>query len=322
MQILIIGAGVIGTVYGAQLGAAGNSVTVLAPGRRTDAIATAGLGARDVRERRETRSPANVIAAANEGTFDLVVVALRRDHLHGAAIPLAAIHGRPLVLFLGNNPAGRSALPVGPDVTVGLGFPGVGGTMTGAAARYVKIRQQPTTIEAGGDPRLAEVAAVLESCGFAIRRVSEMDGWLAFHAVFVACVCAALYDCETNPARLAGDRSELRLMCHAITEGFRALRADHVRGYRRTSPSWPSLHMLAMPRARCEHWRTTSCFASRAARERRTYKDCLGRRGRKSTADPRVTSSRARAQTRLSPRRRRHLSVPDSTGAGACHQGS
>ena len=34
MQILIIGAGVIGTAYGAQLGAAGNSVSVLATSTR------------------------------------------------------------------------------------------------------------------------------------------------------------------------------------------------------------------------------------------------------------------------------------------------
>jgi ketopantoate reductase len=242
---------VIGTVYGAQLGAAGNSVTVLAHGHRTDAITTAGLLARDMRDGRETRSPANVIAAANEGTFDLVVVALRRDHLHSAAIPLASIHGRPLVLFLGNNPAGRSALPVGPEVTVSLGFPGVGGTMTGAAARYVKIRQQPTTIEASADPRLAEVAAALKRRGFAIRRVSEIEGWLAFHAVFVACVCAALYHCESNPAQLAGDRSELRLMCHAITEGFRALRADHVGGL---SKNLAILHNRFLTRIAILYW--------------------------------------------------------------------
>jgi ketopantoate reductase len=43
MQILIIGAGVIGTVYGAQLGAAGNEVSVLAHGSRTDAVAIGGF---------------------------------------------------------------------------------------------------------------------------------------------------------------------------------------------------------------------------------------------------------------------------------------
>jgi 2-dehydropantoate 2-reductase len=230
MQILIIGAGVIGTVYGAQLGTAGHAVSVLAHGHRTEAVAAAGLLARNVIDGTEARSPANVIGAANDGTFDLVLVALRRDHLHSAAVSLAAVNGQPLVLFLGNNPAGRRALPLGPEATVSLGFPGVGGTMAGEVARYVRISQQPTALETSDDPRLAKVEAALQSSGFAVQRVAEMEGWLAFHAVFIACVTAALYGCQTDPLRLAGNRSELKLMCHAITEGFRALRAEDVQG--------------------------------------------------------------------------------------------
>jgi ketopantoate reductase len=80
MKILIIGAGVIGTVYGAHLG-----------------------------DGTDTHSPANVIAAADHGAFDLVLVALRRDQLDSAATGLATVTDRPLILFLGNNPAGRRA---------------------------------------------------------------------------------------------------------------------------------------------------------------------------------------------------------------------
>ncbi len=43
-----------------------------------------------------------------------------------------------------------------------------------------------------------------------------MDGWLAYHAAFVACITAALYRCGTDPARLAADRQTLTLMCQAI----------------------------------------------------------------------------------------------------------
>jgi hypothetical protein len=32
--------------------------------------------------------------------------------------------------------------------------------------------------------------------------VPDMDGWLAYHLAFVACVCAALYRCGTASARL------------------------------------------------------------------------------------------------------------------------
>ena len=48
MKVLIIGAGVIGTVYGAHLGAAGHTVHVLSHPPRTDDIAVRGLAARDV----------------------------------------------------------------------------------------------------------------------------------------------------------------------------------------------------------------------------------------------------------------------------------
>jgi ketopantoate reductase len=48
MRILIAGAGVIGTVYGAHLGVAGHTVSVLSHPPRTGDIAARGLTARDV----------------------------------------------------------------------------------------------------------------------------------------------------------------------------------------------------------------------------------------------------------------------------------
>ena len=57
-----------------------------------------------------------------------------------------------------------------------------------------------------------------------------MDGWLAYHAAFVACVAAALYRCGTDPVRLAADRATLTLMCRAITGAFAALRASGTAG--------------------------------------------------------------------------------------------
>lgn len=50
MQILIVGAGVIGTVYGAHLAAAGNRVCVLSHGSRTDEVAVSGFRASNAEE--------------------------------------------------------------------------------------------------------------------------------------------------------------------------------------------------------------------------------------------------------------------------------
>ena len=111
-----------------------------------------------------------------------------------------------------------------------LGFPGVGGVMTSATAEYVRIRQQPTALQETSDRRLAGLESTLSSRGFAVQRVADMDGWLAYHAAFVACIAAALYRCGTDPVRLAADRATLTLMCQAITEAFTALRADGTAG--------------------------------------------------------------------------------------------
>jgi 2-dehydropantoate 2-reductase len=57
-----------------------------------------------------------------------------------------------------------------------------------------------------------------------------MDGWLTYHAVFVACVAAVLYKCGADPRRLADDPPTLRLMCRSITCGFGELHAQGIGG--------------------------------------------------------------------------------------------
>ena len=48
MKVLIVGAGVVGTVYGAHLAVAGSTVEVLSHGPKTDEVAAGGLRARDL----------------------------------------------------------------------------------------------------------------------------------------------------------------------------------------------------------------------------------------------------------------------------------
>ena len=141
MHILVVGAGVIGTVYGAHLGAANHRISVLEHGERTAAIAVRGLHARDISSGIETQTPAAVVSSAAELDVDVVLVALRRDHLDGAAAALAGVKSDALVLFMGNNPAGRSDLPSAPGAQVALGFPGVGGTMRDDVVTYFTIAQ-------------------------------------------------------------------------------------------------------------------------------------------------------------------------------------
>jgi 2-dehydropantoate 2-reductase len=155
------------------------------------------------------------------------------------------------VVFLGNNPGGRPAISGQVHGDAMLGFPGVGGAMRDGTAEYARIPQQPTALQTGSDTRLDELAWALGSRGFAVQRVADMDGWLAYHAAFVACVAAALYRCGIDPGRLAADRPTLRLMCAAITEAFAALRHEGVSGLPR---NLAALHNPLLKSVAVRYW--------------------------------------------------------------------
>ena len=267
MQVLIVGAGVIGTVYGAHLGAAGNDVSVLSHRPRTDEVASGGLTAHDVLDGGRVHTRASVVPDAGS-VYDMVLVAVRRDQLVAACAGLAALRGEPAVVFFGNNTAGRSAITGRIPGEIYLGFPGVGGVMADGTADYVRIRQQPTALQEGSDPRLAAFESTLTSRGFAVQRVANMDGWLTYHAAFVACIAAALYRCETDPVRLAGDRKTLSLMCQAITGAFSGLRAKGTAGLPR---NLAVLHNPLLRPVAVRYWARTMrspmgelCFAAHA----------------------------------------------------------
>jgi 2-dehydropantoate 2-reductase len=229
VKILVVGAGVIGTVYGANLAAAGDTVSVLAHGARTDDVARNGLRARDASDGRSVTAAVHVAPDPGADTFDLVLVAVTRDQFSAACAPLTALVGAPTILLLGNS-TGRGVVPDAVRGRVCLGFPGVGGTLVNGSVEYVRIKPQPSALEAVHDPRLEELAAHLGERGFAVQRVDDMDGWLKYHAVLVACICAALYRCGSDAQRLGRDRRTLRLMCAAVTEGFTSLRLQRVDG--------------------------------------------------------------------------------------------
>ena len=228
-------------------------------------MAAGGLSAHDVLGGRRVDAEAAVVPDASGG-YGMVLVAVRRDQLTSACAELAVLAGKPAIVLFGNNPAGRAAITADMPGDVYLGFPGIGGVMTGGTADYVRIRQQPTALQQAPDPRLAELELALAGRGFTVQRVADMDGWLAYHAAFVACIAAALYRCGTDPARLAADRVTLRLMCRAITQAFAALRTGGTAGLPR---NLAVLHSPPLRAVAARYWARTMrsptgelCFAA------------------------------------------------------------
>lgn len=245
MNVLLVGVGVVGTVYGTRLVASGHNVDVLAHGPRTQQVQRSGLLATDTVTGVTTESPVTVIATTSGRSYDLVVISVRADQIRSACADLQLLAHAGELLFLGNNPAGHAGIPGGLPGPRSLGFPGVGGQLVGDRVEYMRIPGQPTTLEKGGGPNTEAFAATLASSGFALTETSEFDGWLMYHAVFLGSISAALGRCGGSAAALAADRRQLTLMCRSIEEGFRAVGKQGVRGLPRNlrmlhQPAWRS----------------------------------------------------------------------------------
>ncbi len=258
----------IGSVYGAQLAAAGHSVSVLDHHAKRQQLSTDRLTIRDAKTGHEVSSPVTVVDNPTNETYDLILIAVRSDQLPSACSTVARVSGEPALLFFGNNPSGRSALPDGLPGVACLGFPGVGGSFDGNTVEYLRIPQQPTAFEDGTDPRISETVRALNERGFKTQPVTNMDGWLKYHSMFVACVAAALYRCNTAAATLAADRRTLSLMCRAITEGFAGLRRQNISGAPR---NLAFLHRAVLQPIAVSYWARTLhspmgelCFAAHA----------------------------------------------------------
>jgi len=229
MNILVYGAGVIGTLYAARLQEAGQQVTVLARSPRLEDIRHYGLVLEDVvSSAQSTTHVATVKRLDAEDHYDVALVAVRRDQVSSILPDLMKSRNISTVLFMLNNPLGSADLvgALGADRVL-LGFPGAGGTLDGHIVRYAVIAQQPTTL---GEPngsstaRLRALADALRASGFRTRIDSDMDAWLRSHAFFVTAVSGAIYlaggDCE----KLGHNQPVLKLMVNGVREGFNAVR--------------------------------------------------------------------------------------------------
>ena len=230
MNILVYGAGVIGSVYAAQLKRAGYNVTLLARGQRAASLRTQGILLENASTGQRTTTHISVIDhLAPKDTYDVVLVTVRMDQLASILPMLAINHQIPTVLFMLNNPLGIQRYEILEPQRVVLGFPSVGGTRQDEVIRYILIRQQQTTLgEVDGrvTPRLQQLATAFKKAGFSVALSPDMQAWLKTHAIFVSCISAALTTTEGDSVRLGHTRKSVVMMVQAIREGFMALKAQ------------------------------------------------------------------------------------------------
>lgn len=230
-RTLVFGAGVLGSLYAARIHEAGYEVTILARGRRLSEISDHGILLQHALNGRQARVRVPVVDRLGaDDPYDLILVLVRDDQLDSTFEVLARNRSAGRLLFMVNNPAGSARIgrAVGAERLM-LGFPGAAGYRTGETVHYVVLPPglQPTTL---GEPdgrkseRLVEAREMLKRSGFPTSLSKDMDAWYKYHAAWVAPVAYAIYAAAGNNADLAKQPELIRLMLHAIKEGWHSLR--------------------------------------------------------------------------------------------------
>ncbi|TFC01085.1 ketopantoate reductase [Cryobacterium adonitolivorans] len=219
MRILMFGRGVIATIYGRVLDAAGHDVEFyVRPGRAVQYGDEVQLDWMDGRSKplgrrvRETfRTPLRESIDPDNG-FDLIVLSVGHHRLAEASAFLAPLIGDATVLVFGNlweEPLAAVA-PLPSDRVV-FGFPQAGGgfledgVLWGALLPSVIIG----TTDASPSAREQEVMSVFLEVGLAVRQETDMRGWLWIHFIADAGMFTQAMQ-SGSLANMIGDRRALR----------------------------------------------------------------------------------------------------------------
>ena len=233
-KILILGAGVIGSIYAGRLAAAGNSVTILARNTRLKELQENGLCLKNNKEERIEKIEINTISELKkEDVYDFIFVTLHNAQV-SSILPILKDNLSPNIIFMVNTCDGYS------EWTAALGekrvipaFPGAGGRLNDGIVYYEITSKavQPTTIgeiDGSKSPRLKELTQILENSRFPIEVSSNMDAWQKTH---VAMMCSMInviyYDGGTNYT-VSKNPKAIHQMILALKEAFDFLKKSGV----------------------------------------------------------------------------------------------
>jgi 2-dehydropantoate 2-reductase len=247
LKIVMLGAGVQGTVFAVRLSMAGHQVTLVSRPDRAAALRQGGATIQDLKTMRIYTKVLPVLERLPpDCAADMCLVTVRREQIETVLPDLVKAIAIPRIVFLVNHANGSNNLltALGRSRTV-LAFPGIGGYREGVMIRYLDIPQQHTVVE----ERAQDVASLFREAGFSVDRVRDMDAWLQRHAVFITAIAGALYENDCDARRLAQNPATVRRFIVAVREGWAAQDRKQVGAAPfalRTIMSWVPLGLSAL----------------------------------------------------------------------------
>lgn len=243
MKTLIFGAGPIGSVYAYLFHKAGKDVTILARNGHFDFIKENGVVLVNEFTGKRDAVKMNVVDKLDENdSYDLVVVAMRKNNIQSVLPVLSSNRHIKNILFIGNNALGFDAyLEHLPKEKVLFGFGRAGGGRKDHVVHYIDSgkpngKRMPVAIgEIDGEmkERTQQIKAFFESAEVPVEVVKDMDGWLKYHIAMVFPMCAVLLKNDCDNYKLAENKEDVRCCLRASKEAGNVLKAL---GYTKRQP--------------------------------------------------------------------------------------
>lgn len=239
MRILIIGAGVTGSIYASFLVNARKQlekrlkesveIKILVRGETYNRIKENGLKIRHHVQDIITIDQIPVIKfLGNQDSYDYVLIFLRKNQIAGLLPDITANNSKNFV-FVGNNGTGVEHLKksINPNKII-LGFPGVGGMRENDTICSVHKSKPLITLGAYNNKRrkpLRKLRKIMRISGINVKRSRNMNSWLKYHLALVSPVANAIYFDGGDNISLSRNSEVLTIMINAIREGYKALRS-------------------------------------------------------------------------------------------------
>lgn len=228
MRILIYGAGVIGSLYGARLWKSGCEVAMVARGHRLAELREKGLLYRDGK----TRKRANVTVLdklAPWDRYDYIFLTVRAEQMHTALKSLRK-NVSPTIVTMVNTLEDYSDW----EELCGKGrilpaFPGAGGSLKDGvldAALTPRIIQPTTFAEIDGSrsERVLSLKEILTQAGFPCQIVPDMHAWQICHLAMVVPLADAYYMAD-DPKLVHREKTVMGKTAQALHDNFNRLKA-------------------------------------------------------------------------------------------------
>ncbi len=235
-RILVIGAGVNGSVCAAGLQRAGANVTVLARGRRYEELAEQGIVIENPIKVTRTVTKVPVINRLEpQDLYEYILVIVRKNQVPDL-LPVLAQNRSPNIVFMINNPSGPEVYTaaLGRE-RVMLGFVFAGGKRDDNVIRAIggpgDAVGTPPFGELNGSitPRLKRLVAIFRQAGFKVTISAHLIDYLATHAAMVAPLARLIIKNDSDTYALARSTADLRLCVNAMGEVPAVLRANGFR---------------------------------------------------------------------------------------------